>query len=114
MARIGALRTGEMMMETAAARPHATLRRLVWIGAAALLALPAIAMLFTAEVNWGPEDFMVGGVLLLGTAFMLDRILGSGMSRRTIALVTGAVVLVLALVWVELAVGLVGSPLAGD
>lgn len=102
-------------MEAAAtARPNATLRRLVWIGAAALLALPAIAMLFTAEVNWGPEDFIVGGALLPGTAFVLDRMLGSGMSRRTMALAAGATVLALLLIWAELAVGLFGSPLAGS
>ena len=102
------------METTAATRPLPMLRRLVWIGAVALLALPAVAMLFTAEVNWGPEDFIVGGALLLGTAFVLDRLLGSGMSRRAMALATGAGILMLALVWGELAVGLVGSPLAGD
>lgn len=97
-----------------ALRPNTALRRLVWIGAAALLALPAIAMLITAEVNWGPEDFAVGGVLLLGTAFVLDRVLGSQLSKRTIALAAGVVVLALLLIWAEMAVGLVGSPLAGS
>lgn len=97
-----------------APRPYAALRRLVWAGALALLALPAVAMLFTAEVNWGPEDFAIGGALLLGTAFVLDRLLGSGLSRRTMALAAGAVLLALLFVWAELAVGLVGSPLAGS
>lgn len=95
-------------------RPLPMLRRLIWAGALGLLALSAVAMLFSGEVNWGPEDFIVGGALLLGTAFVLDRVLGSGMRRRAMALATGAVVLMLALIWVELAVGLVGSPLAGD
>lgn len=96
------------------ARPNRALRRLVWAGALALLALPALAMPFTAEVNWGPEDFAIGGALLLGTAFVLDRILGSRWSRRTMALAAGAAVLALLLVWAELAVGLVGSPWAGS
>ncbi|WP_324260713.1 hypothetical protein U4960_11170 [Altererythrobacter sp. H2] len=95
-------------------RPNAALRRLIWAGAIALLVLPAIAMLFTSEVNWGPEDFVVGGVLLLGTAFVLDRVIGSGWSRRTIVLTGGAVVFVLVFVWAELAVGLIGSPWAGS
>lgn len=102
------------MQTTAAARPFAALRRLVWAGAVALLALPAVAMLFTSEVNWGPEDFAVGGVLLLGTAFVLDRVLGSGLSRRAMLVVAGAVLLALLFVWAELAVGVVGSPLAGS
>ena len=101
-------------METAApTRPNTALRRLVWAGAIALLVLPAVAMLFTNEVNWGPEDFAVGGVLLLGTAFVLDRVLGSGLNRRTTLLAAGAV-LVLVFAWAELAVGLTGSPWAGD
>ena len=102
------------METTAASRPLAALRRLVWVGALALLALPAVAMLFTAEVNWGPEDFAVGGVLLLGTAFVLDRVLGSRLSRSTMLVAAGAVLLALLFVWAELAVGLVGSPWAGN
>lgn len=102
------------METTAAPRPLAALRRLVWAGAVALLALPAVAMLFTTEVNWGPEDFAVGGVLLLGTAFVLDRVLGSDLRRRTMLVAAGAVLLALLFVWAELAVGLVGSPLAGN
>ena len=96
------------------ARPLPMLRRLIWAGAVALLALPAVAMLFTREVNWGLEDFAVGGVLLLGTAFVLDRVLGSGLNRRAMLLTAGAVLLALLLIWAELAVGLVGSPLAGS
>lgn len=96
------------------ARPHAALRRLIWIGALALLALPAIAMLFTAEVNWGPEDFVVGGVLLLAAAFLLDRVIGSAGDRRRRIVWSVLIVLALMFVWAELAVGLVGSPWAGD
>ena len=37
-----------------------------WGGAAALLCVPAVAMRFTKEVNWGPEDFIaMGGMLAL-------------------------------------------------
>lgn len=97
-----------------APRPYAALRRLIWAGALALLALPAVAMLFMAEVNWRPEDFAVGGVLLLGTASVLDRVLGSGLSRPTMVFVAGAVLVGLMFIWAELAVGLVGSPLAGS
>ena len=95
-------------------RPHVLLRRLVWAAAAVLLTLPAVAMLFTTEVNWGPEDFVIGGALLFGTAFVLDRVLGSRWNRKTVALVAGVVLLVLVFVWAELAVGLVGSPWAGN
>ena len=53
------------------------LRILAWGGAALLLLLPAVAMQFTSEVNWGPEDFLVMGALLAacaGTVHMATRL----------------------------------------
>ena len=38
-------------------------RWLMWGGLAGLLALPAVAMRFTDEVQWGPEDFLVMGIM---------------------------------------------------
>lgn len=98
----------------AQSRPNAALRRLIWAGAIVLLALPALAMQFTREVNWGAQDFVIGGVLLLGAALLLDRVLGSQWSRRSIIPAGGAVLFMLVFVWAELAVGLVGSPWAGN
>lgn len=71
-----------------------------------LLLLPAIAMQFTSEVSWGPEDFLVGGALLSGTGTIgvvgLSHIKGAG---RRIAFLVG-LAFSFALVWAELAVGL--------
>ena len=36
-------------------------RALIWGGAAVALSIPAIAMQFTDEVQWGPFDFLVMG-----------------------------------------------------
>ncbi|MDB5696794.1 MAG: hypothetical protein JWN21_2337, partial [Sphingomonas bacterium] len=41
---------------------------IVWGGVATLLLIPAIAMQFTAEVNWTASDFVVMGVLLASVA----------------------------------------------
>lgn len=74
---------------------------------ALLLLVPAIAMQFTPEVSWGPGDFVVAGVLLFGTGALgvlgFNRIKGTG---RRVALVVGLAI-GLALVWAELAVGLI-------
>ncbi len=71
-----------------------------------LLLVPALAMQFTSEVNWGPGDFVAGGVLLFGagatTVLGLEQL--SGTTPRVV-LVAG-VALGLAIVWAELAVGL--------
>ena len=39
---------------------------------ALLLLLPLVAMQFTDEVDWGVFDFVFAGVLLAGTAFLLQ------------------------------------------
>lgn len=78
----------------------------VALATAILLLVPALAMHFTSEVDWGPGDFVVAGVLLFsaGAAAVtgLRHVRGTG---RRLGLVF-AVAFCLALVWAELAVGL--------
>lgn len=78
----------------------------VALATALVLLVPALAMLFTEEVAWGPGDFVVAGVLLFGAgaaAVMgLRQVRGTG---RRIGLIF-AIAVSLALVWAELAVGL--------
>jgi hypothetical protein len=82
----------------------------LWTGLAALLALPAVAMAFRAEgVIWTASDFVVMGVMLglvgLGVEFVVR-------ASSSLAWRAGAVVGVLTAfltVWVNLAVGMVGS-----
>jgi len=78
----------------------------VAIATALLLLIPAVAMQFTAEVTWGPGDFVVAAVLLFGAGATI--VLGLRQVSRPshrVALVL-AVAFGLALVWAELAVGL--------
>ena len=84
-------------------------RMIVWTGAAALLLLPGIAMQFTPEVTWTASDFIAWGTMLALAGGGFDFL-----SRRapdwTYRL--GAVVALCStflLVWVVLAVGIVGS-----
>ena len=79
-----------------------------------LLLLPLIAMRFSTEVSWGLMDFVVAGVMLLTTAFTGEWIIRKVTSKylRYAMLILG--VMLFLLVWVELAVGILGSPLAGD
>lgn len=81
-------------------------RLIGWGGAAALLALPAVAMQFTREVNWTGSDFLVFGAMLLvaggGIELATRARLGSGGKLIAIAGVIAAFLLV----WVELAVGI--------
>jgi len=82
--------------------------------ATAILLLPLIAMQYTGEVNWTLFDFIVGGVLLYGTAFLLDFLIKKFSDPRSRRIAVTAVVLCLLLLWAELAVGIFGSPIAGS
>lgn len=82
---------------------------LVWGGAAALLALPAVAMRFTRQVDWGPEDFIVMGALL---ALACGAYEGATRLSGNTAYRAGAAVAILTCfltVWVNLAVGMIGD-----
>ncbi|WP_294300061.1 hypothetical protein [uncultured Sphingomonas sp.] len=97
------------MTTTAHDRLGRRLRIAAWTGAVALLALPFVAMQFTREVNWTAADFVVFGGMLLVASLAFDRLtrLAVGWPYRI-----GAAIGVFAgffLVWVNLAVGIVGS-----
>jgi len=74
-----------------------------------LLLLPLIAMQFTAEVNWTAFDFVAAGILLGGTGLLIElgcRFSHSGAGRAGWAV---AVLTSLLLIWINLAVGIIGS-----
>ena len=82
--------------------------------AAVLLLIPVIAMQFTSEVKWSVSDFAVAGILLLGTGLACELILRK-VKKTSYRIATVAAVLVaLALIWLELAVGIFGTPFAGS
>ena len=79
-----------------------------------ILSIPLMAMQFTKEVNWTISDFLVMGILLFTTVFTIDFVLKKLKTLKSrLILIVGTVVL-LALVWAELAVGIFGSPLTGS
>lgn len=84
-------------------------RMLVWGAAALLLLIPAVAMRFTAEVQWTGGDFAVVGTLLLAACGAFEIGARLARSRTYLSGVVLAVVAALALVWVNLAVGLLGG-----
>ncbi len=79
-----------------------------------LLLIPLIAMQFTQEVDWNLTDFLVMGVLLLGTGLLCEFVLRKAKSNKHRILLCGVILLALFLIWAELAVGIFGSPFAGS
>ncbi|MEX1995610.1 MAG: hypothetical protein WD887_02430 [Candidatus Saccharimonadales bacterium] len=82
------------------------------LGTAFILLIPLVAMQFSEEVDWGVGDFIIIGTLLIGAGliFELMKTRVNAKYRPILALIVFAAVL---LIWVELAVGVFGSPFAG-
>ncbi|TDU43646.1 hypothetical protein BXY82_1062 [Gelidibacter sediminis] len=78
-----------------------------------ILSIPLIAMIFTTEVNWKIFDFIIAGVLLLGTGLMFEWILRKVKSAKQRFLLLISLFAALILIWAELAVGIFGTPFAG-
>lgn len=90
-------------------RAGRVLRWLPWAVAAVLLALPAIAMRFTDEVDWNAFDFLVFGLMLAfacGLNEVACRLSGSLVYRLAAAVAIGTGFLV---TWANLAVGIIGN-----
>lgn len=81
---------------------------------AILLLIPFVAMQFTEEVNWSISDFIIAGVLLFGTGLVCELVLRLVKKLEYRLLICGAILLALLLIWIELAVGIFGTPFAGS
>lgn len=79
-----------------------------------LLLIPFVAMQFTNEVNWSLFDFIVAGILLLGIGLAIELVLQKVKSRKNRIIISGIIMILLLLLWVELAVGIFNSPIAGN
>jgi hypothetical protein len=81
----------------------------VWGTAAFLLLLPSVAMRFTNDVNWDETDFMVFGAMLAaacGTCELAARMTGNSAYRAAVSVAVAAAFI---LVWMNLAVGIIGT-----
>jgi hypothetical protein len=81
---------------------------------ALLLLIPVVAMQFTDQVSWSSFDFLIAGGLLLGTGLICELVMRKVQTRKNRIVVIIAVLLAFVLIWIELAVGIFGSPLAGS
>lgn len=86
-----------------------------------IFAVPALLMitaflgnLFVEGWNWSPFDFAMAAVLLFGTAFFINLVIKSKKPLLTKLMICFIILLLLALVWIELAVGIFGTPFAGN
>ncbi len=79
-----------------------------------ILSVPLIAMKFTNEVNWDVYDFWVAAILLFGLGLMISFLWQRfSKSKYKVPIIIVTLILFI-LLWIELAVGIFGSPIAGS
>ena len=79
-----------------------------------LLLIPLIAMQLTNEVNWSFFDFIIMGGMLTITGLLIGIILKKVKNYKYKKILIVTILLIFLLIWAELAVGLFGTPFAGD
>ena len=79
-----------------------------------ILLIPFVSMQFTKEVNWDGIDFAKMSILLFTTSLVIEIILSNVKSTKNRLLLCSAILLIAFLIWAELAVGIFGSPFAGN
>ena len=79
-----------------------------------ILLIPLIAMQFTDEVNWTLSDFLVMGFLLISTSLLCELIIRKVSKINWRIALCLVLLLLFFLIWAELAVGIFGTPFAGQ
>jgi hypothetical protein len=80
-----------------------------WSFAGLLLLLPLVAMQFTEEVNWDETDFIVMGALIGAVGLGIEYFVRTSTSLAYRFGAAVALLAVLLTIWVNLAVGMIGS-----
>ena len=86
----------------------------IFTATAIILLIPLIAMQFTDEVNWTLSDFLVMGFLLISTGLLFELIIRNVSKINWRIALSLVLLLLFFLIWAELAVGIFGTPLAGQ
>ncbi len=86
----------------------------IMLAAAFLLIIPLTAMQFTDEVNWTLSDFVTAAVLLFGTGLLCELVLRKVTKPGYRIAIVIAILAALLIIWAELAVGILGTPISGN
>tara|TARA_Y100001949_G_scaffold56700_1_gene47633 strand:- start:431 stop:664 length:234 start_codon:yes stop_codon:yes gene_type:complete len=76
--------------------------------------IPLIAMQLTDEVKWSLFDFIIMGAMLSITGLVGEVILKKVKKSKHRLILYITIVMIFFLIWAELAVGIFGTPFAGD
>lgn len=86
----------------------------LYMAPALVLCIPLVGNLISSEVNWSGCDFLIAGVILWSTAGFIHLIFNRITKLPVRIMFCCVMLLVIALIWIELAVGIFGTPLGGN
>jgi peptidoglycan/LPS O-acetylase OafA/YrhL len=79
-----------------------------------ILLIPLVVMQFSDEVAWNLTDFATIGVLLFGTGLLYELAARKTRNIKYRAAIGIALAAAFILIWLELAVGIFGTPFSGS
>jgi len=79
-----------------------------------ILLIPLVAMQFTNEVNWDKIDFVVAGLLLYILGALILFAASKPINKNTKLLVIVSAIIIILLIWMELAVGIFNTPFGSN
>jgi len=78
------------------------------------MAVALIAMQFTSEIQWETSDFVVMGIMVLVFGSLVEFARVYWRKKRYLGWLIMVIIAIFLFLWVEMAVGIVGSPIAGS
>ena len=79
-----------------------------------LLSIPLIAMQFTDSVIWSMADFILAGIIIFSVTQLILVVLKTAKYPKIKVILITLIITILFLTWIELAVGIFGTPIAGN
>lgn len=79
-----------------------------------LLLIPLVAMQITNEMVWSMADFLLMGCLLFSLGIGIEFILRKNKTFKKKFFFASILIAIFMLVWAELAIGIFGTPFAGN
>lgn len=80
----------------------------------AVLTIPFIGMQLSTEVSWSSTDFAIAALGIFGAGIVYEVIRAMLVTPRQRVMTGIGIVVIVCICWVELAVGVFGTPFAGS
>ncbi|MDA7558076.1 hypothetical protein N8768_02840 [Flavobacteriaceae bacterium] len=79
-----------------------------------LLSIPLITMQFNNNVIWSVADFILAGIIIFSVTQLILVLLKTTKHPKIKVILVTLIIALFLLIWIELAVGIFGTPVAGN